>query len=1186
MRIIAGFMVLFTVFLALAGDTGAGSGDSRDPLRACVYDNVPLGFFDRSGNPRGLFIDILNDVARKEGWKLEYRQASWPDCLNSLETGASDILPVIAYSEQRAQRYEFSNETVVTNYGVVFAQRGEHINSLLDLKDKTVGVLRGDIYYEALQKLLAGFQVDCRYVERDSYEAIQDLLRIREIEAGLFSRIYSNKLKFPSSIIQTPIVLNPLEVRFAAPKGQRRYLDAIDGYLSAMKTDPDSTFHRSMDRWLIVQHIHVFPRWIGWVAGGLAAAGVAVFLFVFLLRREVYAKTGEIKQQNDRLVAEVGRRNEAEGRLEENRKRFQAILESAPMVLWTLDRKGIITFAEGKSLAAMGLEAGRITGRSVFDLYADNPQIVENFRRTLNGETFDAVVELKGRFYETRSVPDTDEAGAPAGTIGVAVDVTDRALAQRRLAESELRFRSAFRTNPDSININRFSDGLYLDVNDGFTGLTGYSRDEVIGRSSLDIDIWYDPADREQLVRELLRSSQVANLEARFRLKDGRVQTGLMSASLIHLNGEPHILSVTRNIEERKRMEQELRESEERFRLAFNHAMVGKAIVLPEGPFLQANSAFLDILGMTADALSSKVWQDTIHPDFLEQTEESIRDLVDGRIPAMHLELKMLRKDGQGVWARVFYVLVRDAKGNPLYLVGDVEDITMRHEYESQLRKYERIVGTSQDQMSLVNVDYCYEAVNDSYLKAHGRSRDEIVGHSVAEVNGEAAFEETIKSHLDKAFSGQIVSYQHEFDFRGIGKRYMDVSYFPYIDEDGRTTGVVVHARDVTDTRMAEHRLLQSQKMEAIGALAGGIAHDFNNILSPIIGYSEMLLEDLPKGSESHGNAERIRTAGIRVGELVRQILTFSRISNAETKPLKVQAILKEVLTLVRSTIPATIEISQTIDPKCGMVMADPTQVHQVAMNLITNAYHAMADGGKMDIRLENMVLEAHQLTDAATAPGDFVCLTVEDSGHGMDKETMSRIFEPYFTTKERGKGTGLGLSVVLGIVKKFGGEVKVHSEVGAGSVFTVCFPAIAPVSDTYPPADEQPLSGGSERILLVDDEAQIVAMEQAMLERLGYVVSISTGSVEALDGFRSAPDKFDLVITDMTMPRMTGLQLSRELKKIRQDVKVILCTGFSEQINQESVGSLNIDGFLMKPVTMSELSTLVRTVLSDGNSD
>jgi len=387
--------------------------------------------------------------------------------------------------------------------------------------------------------------------------------------------------------------------------------------------------------------------------------------------------------------------------------------------------------------------------------------------------------------------------------------------------------------------------------------------------------------------------------------------------------------------------------------------------------------------------------------------------------------------------------------------------------------------------------------------------------------------------------------------------------------------------RDITKQVEMETRLRQAQKMEAIGTLAGGIAHDFNNILFPLIGYSEMLKLDLPVDSPLHGYVNEIIRAALRSKDLVKQILTFSRQGDQDVKPVKLQPIVKDALKLLRSSIPTIIDILQDIDSDCGVVVADPTQVHQVVMNLATNAYHAMEEtGGRLKVNLKQIRLESDQSVFLELTPGEYARLTVTDTGVGIEKDVMDKIFDPYYTTKETGKGTGLGLSVVQGIVKNCNGDIHIDSEPGKRTEIQVYLPIIDRKVDDIRTDRSTPIIGGTEDILLVDDEEIIVKMEQQMLERLGYQVTIRTGSLDALEAFKANPDSFDLVITDMTMPNMTGVQLTKEIKRIRPDIPVILCTGFSYQINDEKSKTLGIQGFVMKPVVMKEIAETIRMVL------
>ena len=375
--------------------------------------------------------------------------------------------------------------------------------------------------------------------------------------------------------------------------------------------------------------------------------------------------------------------------------------------------------------------------------------------------------------------------------------------------------------------------------------------------------------------------------------------------------------------------------------------------------------------------------------------------------------------------------------------------------------------------------------------------------------------------------------------------------------------------------KQMESRLRQSQKMEAVGTLAGGIAHDFNNILFPVIGFSEMILEDLPKDSPLRESMKSVLSGAFRARDLVQQILTFSRDTEQAAHPLKIQLILKEALKLARASLPSTIKIISHIPDKIGLVMADPTQIHQVAMNLITNALHAMEEnGGELRVDLSEIEVEKEDIHDLGIEPGFYVCLKIADTGSGMDEQTRKRIFEPYFTTKVRGKGTGLGLAVVHGIVKKLGGEIGVKTGVGRGSEFSIYLPRIMPKGeDAAVKAMGAMPAPMNKNILVVDDEEAVLNMLDQALTRMGCRVTCQNSSLKALELVQSDPKRFDLVITDLTMPDLTGDKLISGIKKIRPDIPVILCSGFNETIlNQKATGT-KPDKILMKPVTKNELA-------------
>jgi signal transduction histidine kinase len=392
---------------------------------------------------------------------------------------------------------------------------------------------------------------------------------------------------------------------------------------------------------------------------------------------------------------------------------------------------------------------------------------------------------------------------------------------------------------------------------------------------------------------------------------------------------------------------------------------------------------------------------------------------------------------------------------------------------------------------------------------------------------------------------------------------------------------------DFTPTKRAEEekkkleiQLQQAQKMEAIGALAGGIAHDFNNILSAIIGYTELAM--LNEGVE-HCTVElnEALKAANRAKDLVKQILAFSRQTEEERMPVRVTLVAKEAVKFLRATIPTTIEIQNRIDEKSGAVLANSVELHQIIMNLCTNAQHAIGEqSGLLEVAVQNTEIDLSQKNDLIDLEiGPYVRISVKDTGHGMPPDVIKRIFDPYFTTKEKGVGTGLGLAVVHGIVKKYGGTIQVESEPGKGTTFHIYLPRVD-IAAPIPAEPPKPLIGGSERILFVDDEKMIVDIGQQALQRLGYDVVSRTSPIEALELFKAKPDFFDLVITDKTMPGMTGDAFAKELMNIRPNVPVIICTGYSQAVDNERARKIGIKAFVMKPILINELASAVRKVL------
>jgi signal transduction histidine kinase/ActR/RegA family two-component response regulator len=393
---------------------------------------------------------------------------------------------------------------------------------------------------------------------------------------------------------------------------------------------------------------------------------------------------------------------------------------------------------------------------------------------------------------------------------------------------------------------------------------------------------------------------------------------------------------------------------------------------------------------------------------------------------------------------------------------------------------------------------------------------------------------------------------------------------------------IEIRKRHEKEKTQLEGQLLQLQKMETIGTLAGGIAHDFNNILTPVLGYTEMALEELSEESTLRYDIEQINSAALRGKDLVQQILTFSRQVDYDKKQLRLDQVVIEVLKLIRASFPSIIEIRQELDCDCGTVMADSTQMHQIIMNLCTNALHAMMDsGGVLTVRLEKQKIGARQRNNSSKLQkGTYVRLAISDTGHGMDNHTLERIFEPFFTKKEVGTGSGLGLSVVHGIVNSYNGVIEVESEPGKGSTFIIYLPQY---SEHYKEEQEntQALKKGKGSILFVDDEKEITFMGKRMLESLGYTVDIKADSLEALEVFKEDPFRYDLLVTDQAMPKMLGTELISEVKKIRADLKAIIITGYQDSIPSSEKELYGIEDIISKPLILSEFSELIGKLLT-----
>jgi PAS domain S-box-containing protein len=633
-----------------------------------------------------------------------------------------------------------------------------------------------------------------------------------------------------------------------------------------------------------------------------------------------------------------------------------------------------------------------------------------------------------------------------------------------------------------------------------------------------------------------------------------------------------------------RQLEKALKASEKQFRAFVENSVDGVLVTDAETyRIVYANPAISCMLGYSQQQMAEMTVAQIYPVQELEAVQKQFEDLAKGR-KSMAGTVPCRRKDGTIVYA--------DIAAKPFeldgryFVVGFFRDVTDRMKVEEERRRLAEVVAHSPNIVMIMDTQRRIQYVNPVFEQITGISTSEILGQTPGMLEDgmhDPSFFKQLWTtiRMGNQWTGRITNKRRD------GRLYhLEADILPVKGADGRIKNFAAIMRDITHEENMAAQLRQAQKMEAIGTLAGGIAHDFNNILTALLGFSELGLMSCDKGSRIHEHFAAIYDAGQRAKDLVAQILTFSRMNEESHKPIYLYTIMNEALKLLRSTMPSTITFETHICKENIYVMADATAIHQIVMNLCTNAGHVMQEnGGTLTVSLEKVDLTSKEIAaHPHIRPGPHLKLSISDTGHGMTRYVLDHIFEPYFTTKEKGEGTGLGLSVVHGIVQNHGGMIMVNSEPGKGSTFDVFFPVVAVKCKAVKPRNEQ-VSRGSERILFVDDEIPLVRLAQQMLTSMGYQVTSFTDSREALADFKTFPEKYDIVISDMTMPHLTGLDLARYMLAMRPGLPFILCTGYSSKLNQQQIEEAGIKSVLKKPFSLATISKQIRAIF-DPDAD
>ncbi|MCB2191385.1 MAG: PAS domain S-box protein [Deltaproteobacteria bacterium] len=763
------------------------------------------------------------------------------------------------------------------------------------------------------------------------------------------------------------------------------------------------------------------------------------------------------------------------------------------------------------------------------------------------------------------------------------------------LEKSEKRFRTLAENVPGVVYRCQVGPPYSADyMSEDIQELTGYPLAHFTTNGQRSLNQLVTPHDREQVitqVREAVRLRKPFDLEYRIQHADGSLRWVYDRGQAFYSeDGEPQWLDgVVLDITAAKRAEEELRQAKE---MAENYLRMAGTILLSldrEGKIILLNKKGYEILGYQEGELRGLDWFDVcLPPAWTQQVRTSLLAAMRGKKELdEYYENPVITKSGQERTIAWHNALLRDRQGRVYALLSSGEDITDRRLAEENLKRIsgelDRFFTLAQDMLCIADASGVLRRVNQEWTRTLGYSLEELQGHSIKEFTHPEDIPATDKALKRLGEQRPILGYVNRcLDKQGGTK---------WLEWRAVAMGEVVFAsaRDITQRIMdeeerdrLEHQLRQSQKLEAIGTLAGGVAHDFNNVLSAIMGYTELAQLGLASGEKPARELDNVMAAAARARDLVRQILSFSRQSGRKLQPLELRPLINEALHMIRASIPTTIDIEENLGARGMRVLADPVQIHQVLMNLCTNAYQALEEsGGVIKLSLDAVkVGDGTQEEYLGLKQGEYLLLTVIDNGPGMDPGILDRIFEPFFTTKEAGKGTGMGLSVAHGIITAHKGAIKVESSLGQGSKFMVYLPVFTGKEESQPAQTPSSPPRGKGRILLVDDEDTLVDVGRNALEHLGYQVIGTTSAKEALQLFKDDPESFGLVITDFTMPEMTGFKLAEQLLAVRPEVPIILCTGYREQITTEQSRRQGISQLLIKPINLAQLGRAVDQAL------
>jgi two-component system cell cycle sensor histidine kinase/response regulator CckA len=867
-------------------------------------------------------------------------------------------------------------------------------------------------------------------------------------------------------------------------------------------------------------------------------------------------------------------------KLEHQKKHLESLIKYSSLAIVTLDEKHTIISCNRDFEKLFQFEESKIIGKNLDELiagkqYLDNA--VSYTKETLSGKAIHGYGERKRKdgtniYVEIFGVPVVID-GKLVGAYGIYQDVSERKQAEERLRESEERYRSIVEYSHDGILIVDESY-RFIYVNEVLCRILGRSAKEIIGQ---DFRKFLDDESRELVSNRYILRQKGVETPPRYEFNVVRendekrcveISSTVIKDSANNLKTVAQLLDIT-----------ERKQAEELFRTLFDRSPVG-LFIIQDRNFQLINPQFLELTGYKEDEFLGKDSLAFILPEDRYIVRENTIKMLKGKL-LFPFELRVINKTGETRWIEQTITSIQ-FNGRPAVL-GYYVDITERKKAEEELRDSEERLKTILDSIQAgivcINAEtHTIVDVNPAAIEMIGAPKEQIIGHVCHKYICPAE-----KGKCPISDLGQEVDKSERTLLTATGAEVPILKTVTPILLSGQAHLLDIFI-DITEKKKLEAQLQQAQKMEAIGTLAGGIAHDFNNILQAISGYTQILLMEKEASDPDFEKLEAVEKSAQRASDLTKQLLIFSRKVESKLRPIDLKREIEQVSKMLKRTIPKMINIELHLAENLKIINADPAQIEQIMMNLGVNAMDAMPNGGRLIFETENVILdEQYCKTHLGAKPGRYVKLSISDTGHGMDKETIEHIFDPFYTTKETGKGTGLGLAMVYGIVKSHNGYIMCYSEPDEGTIFKIYFPVIEKETERVESEEEKVhIKGGKETILLVDDEEAIRELGKNILTRFGYTVLMVSDGETALEVYREKKEKISLVILDIIMPGMGGRECLKKLFKMNPKLKVIIASGYSINGSTKEALEAGAKGFIGKPYNINQMLKAVREALDN----